>query len=95
MAKGLRVVGVRELRQNLSVYLERIKDGEALTVTEHGRAIAELRPLGMDTDPLARLIKEGAIAPPRRRGAALPRPMRMKTGRRVSELLDELRDERL
>ena len=39
------VVGVRELRQNLSVYLDRVKKGEALTVTEHGTAVAILRPL--------------------------------------------------
>lgn len=32
-------VGVRELRQNLSVYLDRVKKGEALTVTEHGAAV--------------------------------------------------------
>jgi hypothetical protein len=27
-------IGVRELRQNLSKYLDRVKDGEALVVTE-------------------------------------------------------------
>ena len=31
-------VGVRELRQNLSIYLDRVKKGEALTVTEHGKS---------------------------------------------------------
>lgn len=48
-------VGVRELRQNLSVYLARVKKGQALTVTEHGRAVAELRPLPAPTDALGRL----------------------------------------
>lgn len=38
-------VGVRELRQNLSKYLRRVKEGEALTVTEHGRNVARLVPL--------------------------------------------------
>lgn len=38
-------VGVRELRQNLSKYLRRVKEGEALTVTEHGRDVARLVPL--------------------------------------------------
>jgi prevent-host-death family protein len=38
-------VGVRELRQNLSKYLGRVKEGEALTVTEHGREVARLVPL--------------------------------------------------
>src|SRR5947209_2827538 len=37
-------VGVRELRQNLSRYLDRVKAGEALVVTERGREIARLVP---------------------------------------------------
>jgi prevent-host-death family protein len=37
-------VGVRELRQNLSKYLERVKEGESLEVTEHGREVARLVP---------------------------------------------------
>ncbi len=37
-------VGVRELRQNLSVYLARVKAGETLDVTEHGQPVAQLGP---------------------------------------------------
>jgi prevent-host-death family protein len=37
-------VGVRELRQNLSRYLDRVKAGESLVVTERGREIARLVP---------------------------------------------------
>ena len=37
-------VGVRELRQNLSVYLRRVKDGEELEVTERSRVVARLVP---------------------------------------------------
>jgi prevent-host-death family protein len=37
-------VGVRELRQNLSRYLDRVKAGEVLVVTEHGREVARLVP---------------------------------------------------
>jgi prevent-host-death family protein len=33
------------LRQNLSKYLRRVKAGEALTVTEHGREVARVVPL--------------------------------------------------
>ncbi|HEX3609811.1 MAG TPA: type II toxin-antitoxin system prevent-host-death family antitoxin [Solirubrobacterales bacterium] len=40
-----RTVGVRELRQNLSKYLRRVKDGESLTVTERGREVARVVPL--------------------------------------------------
>ena len=38
-------VGIRELRQNLSVYLERVKAGESLTVTERGSEVARLVPM--------------------------------------------------
>jgi len=86
-------VGVRELRQNLSVYLARVKKGQALTVTEHGRAVAELRPLPAPTDALGRLIEEGRVVPPRRPPSALPRPLRLPTARPVSAMLDELRED--
>ncbi len=41
-------VGVRELRQNLSRYLDRVKAGQELVVTEHGREVARLIPIAAD-----------------------------------------------
>lgn len=38
-------VGIAELRQNLSTYLQRVQAGERLTVTDHNRPVAELVPL--------------------------------------------------
>jgi prevent-host-death family protein len=37
-------VGVRELRQNISRYLDRVKEGETFVVNEHGREVAHLVP---------------------------------------------------
>ncbi|MGH2596909.1 MAG: type II toxin-antitoxin system Phd/YefM family antitoxin [Actinomycetota bacterium] len=66
-------VGVRELRQNLSKYLERIKRGERLEVTEHGRAVAILVPLPPAEGAMARLVAAGRVTPPSRDlGALLP-----------------------
>jgi prevent-host-death family protein len=57
-------VGVRELRQNLSVYLDRVKEGETLEVTEHGHAVALLTPLPrVAVSTLERLIAEGRVTP--------------------------------
>lgn len=39
-------VGVRELRQNLRRYLERVKDGASFDVTDGGRVVARLSPAG-------------------------------------------------
>jgi prevent-host-death family protein len=57
-------VGVRELRQNLSRYLERVKAGEALVVTERGREVARLVPSGASADGYADLAARfGATVP--------------------------------
>jgi prevent-host-death family protein len=57
-------VGVRELRQNLSRYLERVKAGEALVVTERGRVVARLVPAGASADLYADLAQRfGATVP--------------------------------
>jgi prevent-host-death family protein len=88
-------VGVRELRQNLSVYLDRVKKGEALTVTEQGAPVAILRPLPGRAGVLERLVAEGRAAAPSRSLRDLPRPLNVTLERPLSELLDELRDERL
>ena len=56
-------VGVRELRQNLSVYLKRVRAGESLEVTEHGHPIAVLAPRGSPESAYDRLVAEGRIRP--------------------------------
>jgi prevent-host-death family protein len=60
-----KAVGVRELRQNLSRYLERVKEGETLTVTERGHEVARLVPSHPDIDPyyLELAEKYGATIP--------------------------------
>ncbi len=60
-------VGVRELRQNLSKYLERVKDGEALVVTERGRQVARLIPAGAGAEPYTDLAERfGSSVPVQR-----------------------------
>jgi len=51
-------VGVRELRQNLSRYLAKVKAGESFAVTERGREVARLTPSGPPDSPIARLVAE-------------------------------------
>jgi len=89
-----RRVGVRELRQNLSQYLRRVERGERLEVTEHGRPVAVLAPLGEPETPLARLVAAGRVIPPTRDILDLL-PARGRISTRTSEALQEERAERL
>jgi len=86
-------VGVAELRQNLSVYLRRVSLGERLVVTDRNRPVAELGPAPATGPELDRLIAEGKVSAPVRRG--LPEPIEM-TGdpRALSRALDEVRGDR-
>lgn len=43
-------VGVAELKASLSSYLARVKAGEAVVVTEHGRPVARLVPIAAEDD---------------------------------------------
>jgi prevent-host-death family protein len=52
-------VGVRELRQDLSRYLRRVRAGERFVVTERRQPVAVLAPWVDETDPLERMIGQG------------------------------------
>jgi prevent-host-death family protein len=53
-------VGIRELKNRLSYYLERVKGGEPLAVTEHGRTIAYILPSekAPEYEVLVRMVRE-------------------------------------
>jgi prevent-host-death family protein len=52
-------IGIRELRQHASRYLERVAHGETLEVTDRGRPIARLVPVTVD--PWADMIASGKV----------------------------------
>ena len=86
-------VGVRELRQNLSVYLRRIDRGERFEVTDRGRPVALLVPLPSGLSPLQRLIAEGRVRPPKGDPRDLPPPTG-ETNTSASEALLQDREDR-
>ena len=86
-------VGVRELRQNLSVYLRRVRAGATLKVTEHKRTVAVLAPAGSGT-ALERLIASGRVIPGKGNLAELGAPRGRRT-RRASRALETNRADRL
>lgn len=54
-------IGVRELRQNASRYLDRVARGESLEVTDRGRPVARLVPI--TSDAWADMIASGQVTP--------------------------------
>jgi prevent-host-death family protein len=86
-------VGIAELRQNLSRYLRRVERGERLIVTDRNRPVAEIGPPPTAGSDLDRLIAEGRVSRPLRRG--LPEPLQLEGDPyALSRALDEIRGER-
>lgn len=88
-------VGIRELRQNLSVYVNRIREeGRSYEVTERGEPVARLSPLeGRATSRIQQMIEQGRITPATRRWEDMPPPLTALKGKPLSQILQEMRDE--
>lgn len=81
-------IGIRELRDGLSRHLASVREGRTITVTDHGKPVARVVPVGAPTS-LERLVEEGRVTPGRRRRA--PRPEPLPTSGTVSDLVGEQR----
>lgn len=55
-------IGVRELRQHATPYLDRVAAGEVFEITNQGRPVARLIPIAIDAE-WAELINAGEVAP--------------------------------
>jgi prevent-host-death family protein len=81
-------VGVRELRDGLSRHLATVREGHTITVTDHGRPVARIIPVGVPTK-LEQLIAEGKVTPATRRKRKRPAPV--TTRGTVSDLVEQQR----
>jgi prevent-host-death family protein len=80
-------VGVRELHNRLSEYLERVEGGGEIVVTRRGRPVARLSGLG--ERPLEALARRGLVRMPE--GSRSPRSAQVKGTGSVSDLVSEQR----
>jgi prevent-host-death family protein len=56
-----RRIGIRELRQHASVYVDLAEQGYTVDITNRGRLVARLIPVGELGSPLERLIAAGIV----------------------------------
>lgn len=90
--------GVAELKASLSRYLERVKAGQEVLVTDHGRPVAKLVPVARAEAGSRResLIRDGLLLPGRGKvRTSLLRPPPRGPGASVLDaLLEERREGR-
>ena len=89
-------VGIRELRQNLSVYLAQVKTGSVFTVTDRGEPVAVLKPLAAEDDAWQSLVDSGVVLPAAGSWSDIEPPEGdIDSSRSASKYLQELREERI
>lgn len=90
---------MRELRQNLSVYLEHVVRGERYEVTDRGRVVAMLIPIPPAATLVERLVAEGRAIPATRDRASTDGEVATKltaaARRRIWAAFDSTREDRL
>ena len=87
-------IGIRELRQHASVYVDLAEKGYTVDITNRGRLVAQLVPVSEPGSPLERLIAAGIIEPAEEGGGAGdldPYPAQPAGQPTASEILARLR----
>jgi len=90
-------VGIRELKTRLGRYLREVRQGRTIVITDRGEPVAEIRPVGIESEAgeaaLDRLVALGRLT----RGAKRPlgpfRPVKV-SGPPVSGAIIEAREDR-
>lgn len=83
-------VGIRDLKNGLSKYLERVRAGEEVIVTDRGRPVARLSAIDESIDRLADLVAAGVVRAPTRKTRRRP-SRRIEAKGPVSDLVAEQR----
>ena len=83
-------VGIRELKQHLSEYLDRAQQGESIRVTDRGKPKVLITPIA-DGGEIERGIEEGWLRPSSSTGLSAVR--RATSNRAIRDALAEDRDE--
>ena len=84
-------IGVRELRQHASRYLDKVKAGETVEVTDRGQLVALLVPPAPGVTGRERLIAGGRLIPA---SGPFQLPRRASVAKDSGEVLQQLREER-
>jgi prevent-host-death family protein len=95
--QAARRIGIRELRQHASVYVDLAEKGQTVDITNRGRLVARLVPAGEPESPLERLFAAGVLRPAAEPGGLLdiePAPPVPPGRPTASEILQELREDR-
>jgi prevent-host-death family protein len=54
-------VGIRDLKARLSEYMQRVKNGQSIIITEHGKPVGRLLPVAMSLEERVELLRKAGL----------------------------------
>jgi len=87
-----RRIGIRELREDLSRAIRRVRRGQILEVTDHGHPVARLVPVVPVAGVLGQAIAEGRVRPARTT-ERLPKALAVRSRMSSERAMEILRGE--
>ncbi|MGI8801871.1 MAG: type II toxin-antitoxin system Phd/YefM family antitoxin [Solirubrobacteraceae bacterium] len=85
-------MGIRELRDNLTAAMRRVRSGETIEVTHRGQPVATIAPVAADR--LARLVASGDVTPAKPDATIVGRRFRAVGALSASQALEDDRADR-
>jgi prevent-host-death family protein len=87
-----KTVGIRELKEHLSQYMAKVKNGTVIEVTEHGRIVSRIVPAGKDlSERLSTMQSAGIIRWSRRKPKSVKPTKELEGGRSIANIIVEER----
>lgn len=83
-------VGIRQLKEQLSQYVDQVKTGSTIVITERGKPVGRIVPLAPSlSDRLQQLAQANLLAWSGRKLGSAPPAVRVRGSKTVAELLLE------
>jgi prevent-host-death family protein len=95
-AVGSQRIGIRELRQHASVYVDLVERGHTVDITNRGRLVAQMIPVKEPDSPLERWIAAGVVERAEEAGSVLeidPYPGLPRGRPTASDVLEQIRSQ--
>jgi prevent-host-death family protein len=54
-------VGIRELKENLSKYIAKVKQGQSIVITEHGKPVGRIIPEGQSLEERIEALRQAGV----------------------------------
>jgi len=86
-------VGIRDLKTHLSEYIQRVRSGQSIVITDHGKPVGRILPVGMSLDErIEELRKAGLVEWSGKKLRDIRPPAINRGDKLASDIVVELRD---